>query len=964
MSWAKVRALALPAFLFASSLGEASAHAQSTGFSLDRFDPAPAGSQWFVLDSLDMRGRVRPAFELLGDYSYRSLALYNADGSTKTVIVGDQLFLHAAASLVLFDRLRLAFDLPLAVFQHGNTASFDGVTYQGPNKPALGDLRLDADVRLFGEYGGPITMALGSQLFVPTGSRTLYTGDGAVRVAPHVLVAGELGIFAYAASVGLVVHAEDQAYAGTPVGGELTLSGAAGLLLADKHLLIGPEVWGRTDITNGGAAFTRNNSPVEGLLGVHGMTTSGFRFGVGGGSGFAQGLGSPAARVIASIAYSPPPDVSHDRDGDGIVDEKDACPDQPGVRTDDPATNGCPEPPPPPPPPPVVVPPPDPDRDKDGILNEVDACPDTPGEPDPDPSKNGCPKATVEHGAIKIIDQVKFKTDSAEILSESDGILMAVKKILTNHPEIKRVDIEGHTDNRGPAAHNQDLSQRRAAAVQEWLVARDIDKARLTSHGFGQTRPIDSNNTEAGRQNNRRVEFHIVESRSASTSPTEGDRKAVAASLTSAVVVVDAPEDGASPAPTERGPGKRGPGKDGGSGKENVHAKKAHAPDKSKVDLGATASALGAYDTNIFDKGANPVSAAGLDVTAGLTLGVPVSPRVSWINGVGVGTNYRDGISGSVGDANALRVDAHARTGIEALLAGRTSLAGRKVKKGIFPAVKLTLEAKYALWANPLITQPPKLDDESIDALEPSDDDSGSDSSGGGGDTTARSERPRRYAQADSSTASDGAPSAGEGGGDDSGNEGDEAEPAEVSAGPQTFSNPNLHNKVTGIAKLSLETSKKWSFGLDGTFGRDFVDLDDNVEVSPEYDEITAGLSARCKIAPKVLWITAGYVFERRFYDEPSAGGASQDFFVQGGKLQFDLPFKVVKLKLSYDARLKFADAGSAKNATRNQVQLGAEVPLGKVFSAVAETRFTYTIFDGPANSTRFIGLAGLKVKL
>jgi len=188
-----------------------------------------------------------------------------------------------------------------------------------------------------------------------------------------------------------------------------------------------------------------------------------------------------------------PPDSDHD----GIIDAEDACPDVPGIKTDDPKTNGCP--------------PPDPDRDKDGIPNEVDACPDTPGDPDPDPAKNGCPKAVVVAGQIKIMDQVKFKTGSAEILAESDGILGAVKKILYDHPEIKKVSVEGHTDNVGSAAYNKNLSGKRAASVVQWLVGHGIDAGRLGSVGYGLTRPMDTNATEAGRKNNRRVEFHIVE---------------------------------------------------------------------------------------------------------------------------------------------------------------------------------------------------------------------------------------------------------------------------------------------------------------------------------------------------------------------------------------------------------------------------------------------------------------------
>jgi outer membrane protein OmpA-like peptidoglycan-associated protein len=87
--------------------------------------------------------------------------------------------------------------------------------------------------------------------------------------------------------------------------------------------------------------------------------------------------------------------------------------------------------------------------------------------------------------------------------------LTAVGKILGDHPEITNVRIEGHTDNRGGAAMNLNLSGKRAASVLTWLMRHGIDKSRMSSKGFGLTRPIDSNTTEEGRQNNRRVEFHI-----------------------------------------------------------------------------------------------------------------------------------------------------------------------------------------------------------------------------------------------------------------------------------------------------------------------------------------------------------------------------------------------------------------------------------------------------------------------
>jgi OOP family OmpA-OmpF porin len=561
--------LLAPAVAAATVLLEGRALAQqASGFALDRFDPAPAGSEWFALDSLDLRGNLRPAAGLVADYAYKPLVIYNTDGSVRSAVVRDQLFLHVAASVVLADRLRLALNLPVAAYQDGDGATLDNVAIQAPTKPALGDLRLDADARLFGTTGEPFTFAAGAQVFLPTGDRALFAGDGGVRVAPHLLAAGEAGFFAYAASVGFMVHTQQQAFVGNVMGDELLLEGAVGAKVADRHVLIGAEVYGRTDLTDAGAVFARHQSPLEALFGAH-ATTGDWRFGAGAGPGFTRGFGSPELRVVGSIEFAPAapaavPAPPPDRDGDGVPDSEDACPDEPGERTDDPKTNGCPAAA------PVAdkdkdgvpdesdacpdVPgvktddpktngcpsdrdhdgvadtedacpdtpgvktddpktngcPPDPDRDKDGIPNEQDACPDTPGSPNPDPSKNGCPRAIVQQGQIKILDQVKFRTASAVILPESDGILGAVLKILNDHPEIQQVSIEGHTDNRGGAAYNHGLSQKRAASVVKWLVSHGVEAARLTSVGYGQERPLDTNATDEGRQNNRRVEFHIV----------------------------------------------------------------------------------------------------------------------------------------------------------------------------------------------------------------------------------------------------------------------------------------------------------------------------------------------------------------------------------------------------------------------------------------------------------------------
>jgi OmpA-OmpF porin, OOP family len=201
-----------------------------------------------------------------------------------------------------------------------------------------------------------------------------------------------------------------------------------------------------------------------------------------------------------------------DTDGDGVLDKEDACIDKPGIKTADPKTNGCP----------------DPDRDKDSIENDKDACPDEPGKADPDPKKNGCPKAFVQNGVIKILDQVRFKNASAQIQpgKDSEDVLNAVLDVVKKHPEIKGLRIEGHTDNKGVAVLNKKLSQDRAASVVKWLVAKGLDKGMFKPEGFGQEKPLGSNDTDEGRQSNRRVEFHILDAAPAPAAPAPAPKAA------------------------------------------------------------------------------------------------------------------------------------------------------------------------------------------------------------------------------------------------------------------------------------------------------------------------------------------------------------------------------------------------------------------------------------------------------
>lgn len=520
----------------------AAAQVNNEGFALNRFDPSERGSDWFTTESLDLRGDGRFAFGLVGDWSHNPLVLFDTAGNEIAPVVADQIYLHFGAALTLADRVRFGLSLPLALVNSGTPGVFMGSTFALDEGVALGDLRLGADLRLFGEYGDAITGALGLRVHLPTGSRGAFTGDGSTRIVPRFSIAGEISSFAYGAHVGTNIRTQNENFAGEPFGTELAFGASAGLWFGQHALLVGPELQGTTVLSDSGkGAFERKTTPLEILLGGHYRMTQQWRLGAGVGPGLSRGFGAPAVRVLVSIewvddvekAKEPEPSdrdrdgilddddacpdvpgvasddaakngcpLAKDRDHDGILDDDDACPDDKGVRSDDPAKNGCPAPK---------------DRDKDGIFDDDDACPNDKGEANENPKRHGCPKAVIQAGQIKILERIEFDTGKATIRPESSDVLEAVHDILAAHAEIELVRIEGHTDDRGGDAANMKLSQQRADAVKKWLTDHDIDVARLQAKGFGETHPIETNDTDEGRQDNRRVEFHIEKQKDSDT---------------------------------------------------------------------------------------------------------------------------------------------------------------------------------------------------------------------------------------------------------------------------------------------------------------------------------------------------------------------------------------------------------------------------------------------------------------
>ena len=370
-------------------LASAQAVANQGGYAANNFEPSERGSDWFANESLDLRGNMRPAIGIVGDYGYRGvISAYNADGSVKASAVREQLLLHVGGSLVLVDRLRLGLSLPIQAYAFGHNQVVRGVNILAPqHEQSVGDLRVSADLRLFGVYGDPFTVGLGGSFWAPIGQRESFTGDGTGRFAPHLMVAGDVGPVAYALRASYQYRPLAENYIDTRIGSTFTWGGAAGVRVLDKKLLVGPELFGQTVVANT-HAFQERGTPIELMGGAHLNVGDQLRVNAGFGTFLNKGYGAPVYRGLLGIEWFP--GIETDRDKDGILDKDDACPDTPGVRTEDPKTNGCPPPP--------------PDRDGDGVIDSEDACPDVKGVHTDDPKTNGCPPPPPDRDGDGIID--------------------------------------------------------------------------------------------------------------------------------------------------------------------------------------------------------------------------------------------------------------------------------------------------------------------------------------------------------------------------------------------------------------------------------------------------------------------------------------------------------------------------------------------------------------------------------
>ncbi len=256
--------------------------------------------------------------------------------------------------------------------------------------------------------------------------------------------------------------------------------------------------------------------------------------------GVAGNIGKPKAPPVMPVVLPPVVEAPKDRDGDGIIDDNDKCPDVKGLAS----LQGCP------------------DKDGDGIADASDKCPDVAGLakyngcPIPDTDGDGindeqdkcitekgvaryqgCPVPDTDKDGVNdeedkcptiagpatnfgcpiipqvVVDKINyaaknilFATGSAKLLPKSFKSLNEVAKIMADDKTLQ-LDIDGHTDSQGKPEKNQVLSDNRAASVKAYLASKGVEESRMTSTGHGQDMPVADNKTAAGRTKNRRVEM-------------------------------------------------------------------------------------------------------------------------------------------------------------------------------------------------------------------------------------------------------------------------------------------------------------------------------------------------------------------------------------------------------------------------------------------------------------------------
>jgi len=593
------RTVRLGCLALALSLASLSAHGQTAlpGFELERFTFNPGSRETMTMGSGDLLDARRLKLSLAGHYAHRPL-VFTIDDRDSGAVVASRVTAHLVAAYGVFDWLEVGLQLPVVAFQTGDDLTAQGIAPVA--SAGLGAPLLQGRVAfLRQDRQQPLDLGLTLGLTLPLGAAQALTKDPGLGLAfvPRLGAGYSFGPVRAGAELGAVLRGSavlspTSASISDEVGSQFTY----GVVVATTRQL--HQVRGELGL-RGLVPFTRSGASAELLAGARVGLLEGEQlelFALAG-PGFGATPGTPAFRAMVGVAWAPSfaeqakpaascvegqphaladcPDL--DRDGDGVANGKDVCPERRGVA----AKQGCP----------------DTDSDGDGVMDLVDACPRVAGQsafkgcPPPDEdgdgvldpddacpkeqglverkgcpvrdadadgiedaadacpaeagiaelkgcperdtdgdgvmdrfdncpkvagdkANQGCPKkdkqlVVITKEKLVILQKVFFATGKSAVLPKSWPLLSQVAAVLNDHPELARVRVEGHTDDRGNHDRNVALSQERADAVKQFLVGKGVDAQRLVAKGFGPDQPADTNANEKGRENNRRVEFVV-----------------------------------------------------------------------------------------------------------------------------------------------------------------------------------------------------------------------------------------------------------------------------------------------------------------------------------------------------------------------------------------------------------------------------------------------------------------------
>jgi outer membrane protein OmpA-like peptidoglycan-associated protein len=450
----------------------------ATSIDVQRFQPA--GGAFDILSTLSARTAPKAGFkfQLFGNYADAPLRL-TGSGTDRTSYepVLHQTSFDLAADIGLLDRLEVSVVLPFTLSQGSSGATLDSRFDRPGLQASLADLRIVPKAAI-ADFGS-VHFALGVPFTLPSGNPDAYIGEGTATVNPRLIAEwGER--LRLATNVGVIIRRQRDLL-GLRVGPALTyaVAGEIPFTLHDQHLAGLLTAVGEVGLDRADSG----SMPLEVLGGIRIRGPGGTTFSLGGGPGLTRGYGTPRFRVFASVGFA--------------------------AVAEPPQTDA-----------PLVIPPPAPEEvpsppapEEVPLASAVTAPVETATSmvPPPAPPPPEAEKVKLQDDKIVFLDKINFATAKDTLLDKSAEVLAEVARVLQAHPGIKRVRIEGHTDDQGSADFNMDLSTRRARAVRLFLEKAGVDPGRLESVGYGMTRPITSNATPEGRAANRRVELVVVE---------------------------------------------------------------------------------------------------------------------------------------------------------------------------------------------------------------------------------------------------------------------------------------------------------------------------------------------------------------------------------------------------------------------------------------------------------------------